>query len=160
MDCIERVAANDMIDEFMGVNHFSSEMKYDTSWDWLMPVVEKIESIENGIYQVDILQEGSRVLKRCQKTEIDNTVRNVPTGTTKLQSVYLSAVQFIKYHNQQKTFYTQNNIGMAKYVVNFHDGEKTHKDGSPFFDIRIFKNKKRVAEFISGLKEQGYTARN
>lgn len=48
------------------------------------------------------------------------------------------------------------NIGKAKYVVNFHDGKKTHKDKSKFFDIRIFSNKKNRDEFIKSLKAQGY----
>lgn len=56
-----------------------------------------------------------------------------------------------------KVFNEQENIGKAKYVVNFHDGVKQHKDGSPFFDIRIFTNKKKKAPFIKSLEEQGYT---
>ena len=55
-----------------------------------------------------------------------------------------------------KTFYTMMNVGTAKYVVNFHDGIKTHKDGSPFFDIALFKNKKKRDSFIDGLRKRGY----
>jgi hypothetical protein len=56
-----------------------------------------------------------------------------------------------------KTFYTQNSVGYARYIVNFHDGEKTHQDGSAFFDIRIFSNKRKVATFCKGLLAAGYT---
>jgi len=56
-----------------------------------------------------------------------------------------------------KTYNIRNNIGEAKYVVNHHDGEKTHKDGSKFFDIAIFTNKKNMNKFIGGLKMDGYT---
>lgn len=55
-----------------------------------------------------------------------------------------------------KVFNEQENVGKAKYVVNFHDGVKQHKDGSPFFDIKIFKNKKKKGAFIKYLKAQGY----
>ena len=55
-----------------------------------------------------------------------------------------------------KAFYRQDNIGTAKYTVSHHDGIKTHKDGSPFFDIAIFKNKKRLYEFINKLITAGY----
>ncbi len=55
-----------------------------------------------------------------------------------------------------KRFYVQNNIGTAKYVVNHHDGIKTHIDGSAFFDIAIFKNKKKLAKFVKGLIDNGY----
>ncbi len=55
-----------------------------------------------------------------------------------------------------KRFYIQYNIGRAKYVVNFHDGVKQHRDGSEFFDISIFKNKKKLGEFVRQLREDGY----
>jgi hypothetical protein len=55
-----------------------------------------------------------------------------------------------------KTYNIQYNIGKAKYVVNFHDGVKTHKDGSRFFDIAIFHNKKKMNLFIKKLKDEGY----
>jgi hypothetical protein len=51
------------------------------------------------------------------------------------------------------------NIGRATYVVSFHDGVKTHGDGSPFYDIRIFRNKRAQATFVSGLVAEGYIVR-
>jgi hypothetical protein len=55
-----------------------------------------------------------------------------------------------------KRFYIQTNIGTVKYVVNYHDGNKKHQDGSCFYDIAIFRNKKKLAKFISGLLKDGY----
>lgn len=55
-----------------------------------------------------------------------------------------------------KTFSTMQNVGSAKYVVNFHDGVKTHSDSSPFFDTRIFKSKKARDRFTRGLLRAGY----
>jgi len=55
-----------------------------------------------------------------------------------------------------KVYNQMQNIGKAKYVVNFHDGKKKHKDGSAFFDIAIFKNKVKLNEFIKELIEKGY----
>lgn len=55
-----------------------------------------------------------------------------------------------------KTFYTQQNIGRIKYLVNYHDGVETHDDGSPFFKVGIFKNKKIMADFIKKLEAEGY----
>lgn len=55
-----------------------------------------------------------------------------------------------------KRFYVQHNIGRAKYVVNFHDGKKKYDDGSDFFDIEIFKNKKKLAEFQNELRKKGF----
>ena len=47
-------------------------------------------------------------------------------------------------------------VGRSKYVVNFHDGKKKHDDGSDFYDIKIFKNKKKLADFENDLKALGY----
>lgn len=58
-----------------------------------------------------------------------------------------------------KQYYTQSNIGKAKYVVNYHNGESKHLDGSPFYDIEIFKNKKKLAKFVKDLQGNGYTER-
>jgi hypothetical protein len=55
-----------------------------------------------------------------------------------------------------KTFNTQQGIGKAKYVINYHDGIKKHKDGSDFFDIEIYKNKIDFEKGIADLKRQGY----
>ena len=48
------------------------------------------------------------------------------------------------------------NIGKAKYVVNYHDGQKTHQDGSAFFDIAIFRNKRKLEAFVRELRKKGY----
>jgi hypothetical protein len=58
--------------------------------------------------------------------------------------------------NPVKQYHEQFNIGKAKYVVNYHDGEKTYSDGSPFFDIAIFRNEGAKNRFVDLLKAQGY----
>ena len=58
-----------------------------------------------------------------------------------------------------KTFYTIDNVGRAKYTVSIHDGVSTHEDGSPFYGIEIFKNKKKKQAFVKKLIAQGYKER-
>jgi len=55
-----------------------------------------------------------------------------------------------------KTFHSMQNIGKVKYLINYHDGIKTHNDGSRFFNITAFKNKKKAAAFEKELVNQGY----
>jgi hypothetical protein len=55
-----------------------------------------------------------------------------------------------------KTHYIQNNIGKAKYVVNYHNGTKRYPDGSEFFDIAVFKSKSKLNTFIGELTKAGY----
>ena len=49
----------------------------------------------------------------------------------------------------------QCNVGKAKYVVSYWDGQKKHKDGSPAEDIAIFKNKKEMQAFINKISKCG-----
>ena len=58
----------------------------------------------------------------------------------------------------EKTFRTNTNIGTCKYLVYFHNGVSTHKDGSPFSDCHIFRNKRKANQFIRSLKKAGYPA--
>lgn len=46
-----------------------------------------------------------------------------------------------------KLYNINYNIGRVKYVVNFNDGIKKYKDGSNFYDIRLFSNKKKMNAF-------------
>jgi hypothetical protein len=53
-------------------------------------------------------------------------------------------------------FYILERVGKARYVVNHHDGAKTHPDGSKFFDIKICHNKRLLKTFVAGLVRRGY----
>ena len=56
-----------------------------------------------------------------------------------------------------KVFNLKHHVGKVKYLISYHDGVKTHKDGSRFFDIATFKSKQKLNAFISDLEKQGYT---
>ncbi len=79
--------ANKLIAEFMG-DKFSdvAEMKYHTSWDWLMPVVEKC-----------LVGEAE------QSEEISNTtIKNIYEGICNqdISFAYQAVVEFINEYNQ------------------------------------------------------------
>jgi hypothetical protein len=95
---------NKLIAEFMGLvvsdrDNYTSELhtnvdvdlKYNTSWDWLMPVVEKIESDER--YDVDIMQYGTRISDN--QKEIVNNIANI-SFDKKIDHTYQAVVEFIK----------------------------------------------------------------
>lgn len=71
---------NELIAEFMGVDHHPLTNKYDTSWDWLMPVVEKIGK---------------------QYIPTDLAINRI-TIFEPIEGVYSAVVQFIKWYNQTK----------------------------------------------------------
>lgn len=60
----------------------------------------------------------------------------------------------------EKTFNVMAGIGKARHVVSFHDGVKTHKDHSPFFDVRVFGSKRSAAKFMKDLASEGYVRRS
>ena len=55
-----------------------------------------------------------------------------------------------------KTYNTMHIGPGTRSIVNHHDGIQTHKDGSPFFGIAIFHNKRKQAKFVNQLKRDGY----
>lgn len=68
-------------------------LKYDTSWEWLMPVVQKIERIK-GVHCVisevgcDIYFFGNGIYAREE---------------TKIKTVYKAVLEFIEWHESQET---------------------------------------------------------
>lgn len=56
-----------------------------------------------------------------------------------------------------KDYSVMYNIGKCRYVINYCDGVKTHADGSRFYDIAIFSNKRALNARIAELKRAGYT---
>lgn len=60
----------------------------------------------------------------------------------------------------EKQFNTMYNIGKSRYVINYHDGVSQHKDGSPFFGIMIFRNKKIFNKARKELIAEGYKETN
>jgi hypothetical protein len=62
----------------------------------------------------------------------------------------------VTFEEGKKRFRQQDGIGKAKYTISYHDGKQKHKDGSDFFGIQIFKNKKDLETFRNALLKKGY----
>ena len=45
------------------------------------------------------------------------------------------------------------NVGKVKYLVSYYDGKK-HQDGSKFFDVACFNNRKKMNEFVNSLNDR------
>ena len=57
-------------------------------------------------------------------------------------------------------FHTTDNIGSVKYTISYFDGVQKHKDGSDFYGIKCFSNKKKYQSAIKALLKIGYTQTN
>ena len=78
---------------------FEKELRYDISWDWLMPVVEKIETMS---YRTSI-STYSTLIERVSKD--GDPIIYFPTSSGdsfKREATYKAVVDFIKWHNEQK----------------------------------------------------------
>lgn len=103
----EIIVNNKLIAEFMDSitldgNGNSKEdinsFKYHKSWDWLMPVVDKIENLGNC--QIDISFEWCRICYKGGLFEIDT--RNHIKANTKIEAVYFACIEFIKWYNDEQ----------------------------------------------------------
>ena len=94
--------SNKLIAEFMdypdlGNKGDFSYLKYHSSWDWLMPVVEKIEG-EPHLCKVIIETNYCRVERNSGEHILTMGSQNL----TKKEATYKAVVEFIKWYNKQK----------------------------------------------------------
>jgi len=67
------------------------ELPFHSSWDWLMPVVEKIENESDSIIEIEL-----------DNAHISGDFKLSVHEHSKIESVYTAVVKFIQWYNQQK----------------------------------------------------------
>jgi hypothetical protein len=83
-------------------------LQFHASFDWLMPVVEKIERIYDdfhGYFGVYISSNSCTIQGTNLRTTPDNphyAYHNEVTLNTKIESTWYAVVQFIKWYNTQQ----------------------------------------------------------
>lgn len=95
----------------LGADWYSYDaLKFDTSWDWLMPVVEKIESIGATWVQIngrhcDIWNyfDVREVLRNGDSVEETRKFKVRGNGKTKIEATYSAVLQFITWYNNNST---------------------------------------------------------
>jgi hypothetical protein len=78
------------------------EVDYHKNWESLHEVVDKIEELEEGRFQVNILQEGCFITECCDKVIVDKRINKVPENTTKKLSVHEACVDFVDWYELQR----------------------------------------------------------
>ena len=74
-----------------------NQLNFHKSWDWLMPVVEKIESLGYNIH----IRDCDCVIYNWTDKSTDKLL-NIESGKGKRDSTYKAVVEFIKYYNKTK----------------------------------------------------------
>lgn len=114
---------NELIAEFMGIvfwkqikneryykvpkehvyanNAGLGQFRYDTSWDWLMPVVEKIESLHSVVPGHLLQIEITRGFVKILGTPGQHIFYNISIEGSKIQATYRAVVDFIKWYNSK-----------------------------------------------------------
>ena len=120
---------------------------------------DAVDSIQKGKPNVGAVDYVKRIIHNSsQKYSIAlySTLRN--KKFTKWKDVHDDIDDLIgeSVNEGKKRYYQQDRVGSAKYTISYHDGKKKHKDGSDFFDIQTFKNKKDLAKFVNTLHKGGY----
>ncbi len=105
-----------------------------------------------------MIRDGNKMISAIfkDKKNADKFNRNNPSDVKKLLQL-AKKTKFPKTIDEgQKRYNQKDGVGKSKYVISYHDGKKKHKDGSDFFDIQIFRNKKDLAKFVNTLHKGGY----
>jgi hypothetical protein len=76
-------------------------LSYNTDWNWLMEVVDKIEYLSDGAYDVNILKNGTEIINYSEKNTIVNNVCDIDYED-KIEHTYSAVVEFINYYNAIK----------------------------------------------------------
>lgn len=119
---METIENNKLIAEFLGVQpnelgeyemfgviesidpddqHFYTArvLKFNDSWDWLMPVVEKIESLN---YDFQMMGGCWVIIYDIDPDREQGTELIEESAETKIKTVYAACVRFIKWYNENK----------------------------------------------------------
>ena len=120
--------SNRLIADFMGwkINYenpnIDTTMKHHTEWNWLMPIVEKIEDLDlsEWMYKWEDLEDGMRYNFEGISIEIQNKrcwiyinlaldpMRTINEKTfnkeynSKIEATYAAVVEFIEWYNERK----------------------------------------------------------
>jgi len=81
------------IEDGINEQHFfePKDMKFHTSWDWLMEVVERIESLHGHRFDVEIRQASVRIYD----SEAMEDILEID-GDSKIDTVYQACIEFIQ----------------------------------------------------------------
>ena len=99
----EMYSVIECIEDGENEKHFfkPDEMLFNSDWNWLMEVVEKIESIKIETYKVRV----DIYFNCCQinPTHWEQLISIYGNKETKIEAVYNACIEFIKWYNENKS---------------------------------------------------------
>jgi len=117
-NCIHKLSMMGKVGERNYLCRTHKQLKFDTDWNWLMQVVEKIESLNVNDFAVQLQRkdvepiEGQFYLSMFGKEaqflasvfywQHDNTIEGlkIEEGSSKIEAVYKACLAFINWYNE------------------------------------------------------------
>lgn len=104
---------HDHVNEWYDWNglYMGESLRFHTSWDWIMPVVEKIEGLETPITNNLLLEDKfetyevhieNKHVKIYAHGEVTKEIADLKSNT-KIEAVYNACIEFILWYNQNKS---------------------------------------------------------
>ena len=94
---------------FEGDSSYVKDLKYHSNWNWLMEVVEKIESIKDSYHgRFGVYISANSCTIQSTNFRPDKPIPNPPhyydniVLNTKIESTYYLVLNFINFYNKQK----------------------------------------------------------
>jgi hypothetical protein len=113
INCIQDIIeGNRLIAEFMGfygnpttkkpITSIEKDSKYHSSWDWLMPVVEKIERFfkidgKEVEFRLICYEDEISIIAKYTDKEWERIIEVNADGSGKLLNTYKAVIEFIKW---------------------------------------------------------------
>ena len=79
------------------------ELHFDTDWDWLMTVVDKIENY-NEFTSVLFYPNSCTIIKSREFSADDNYFEISIDSFTKIEAVHEAVLEFIKWYNENENY--------------------------------------------------------
>lgn len=98
---LDKLGDGEAVDIRIGLD-WENYCKFHNSWDWLMPVVEKIESLFEGNVYVGIQWNICHIDVTTQYTlahDINFLGIEYHKEPTKIEAVWLAVIEFVKWYN-------------------------------------------------------------
>ena len=137
-----------------GVNekHFfiPDEMEFKESWDWLMPVVEKINTMDDFNYSVSINYHYTSI---ADNNTLYDIVDVDADGDTQ-KGCYKAVVEFIKWYNKTKTsisFEHENKSYTIDYTNELKNGDDwwhSYKVKGVMFDLHYCEDYNEIVVYL------------
>lgn len=107
---IQILEGNKLIAQFMGkddehrflFDHLNTKALYHISWDWIMPVIEKIKELKHPVYIYESHIQNTVEIFRLNDSS-SYIIRKSSTKEKPIDLVWSAVVEFIEWYNENKS---------------------------------------------------------